>query len=53
MSGVIRLDGKTLELLGELEQFRFDFGTNHEADKRPDLAALLAIIICPGFSIRH
>ena len=53
MGGVIRLLGQPLELLGELEQFRFDIGTDHKTDERPNLASLLAIIGRPRFYFRH
>jgi hypothetical protein len=47
------LGGQPLELLGELEQFRFRFGADHQADEGPDLAPLLAVVIGPGFCFRH
>jgi hypothetical protein len=53
MSGVVGLGGQPLELLGELEQFRFDFGADHETDECPDLAPLFAIVVRPRFRIRH
>jgi hypothetical protein len=53
VGGVIRLGGQALKLLGELKQFRFDFGADHKADERPDLAPLLAIIVRSGFDFRH
>lgn len=50
---MIGLGGQPLELLGKLEQFRFDVSTDHKTDERPDLTPLLAIVACPEFRFRH
>jgi hypothetical protein len=53
LSGVIGLGSQPLELLGKLEQLLFDIGAYHKTDEGPDLAPLLAIVVSPGFRIRH